>query len=57
VTRWLPDFRPRTATGEEATITIRQLLTHTAGLTYRFMEPAGGPYHRLGVSDGMDDPG
>jgi CubicO group peptidase (beta-lactamase class C family) len=57
VTRWLPDFRPRTATGEEATITIHQLLTHTAGLTYRFMEPADGPYHRLGVSDGMDDPG
>jgi CubicO group peptidase (beta-lactamase class C family) len=57
VTRWLPDFRPRTATGDEPTITIHQLLTHTAGLTYRFMEPAGGPYHQLGVSDGLDDPG
>lgn len=57
VTQWLPDFRPRTAAGEDATITIHQLLTHTAGLTYRFMEPADGPYHRLGVSDGMDESG
>ncbi|MBJ8192226.1 beta-lactamase family protein, partial [Bacillus cereus] len=30
-------------------------LTHTAGLTYGFLEEeGGGPYHRAGVSDGMD---
>ncbi len=59
VTRWLPDFRPRlpdSAGGDEATITLRQLLSHTAGLGYRFLETsADGPYARAGVSDGMDD--
>ena len=34
VTRFLPDFRPRNPDGSEAVITIRQLLTHTSGLTY-----------------------
>lgn len=57
VRRWLPEFRPRLADGTEPTITIRQLLTHTAGLGYRFLQPAGGPYERAGVSDGLDEPG
>jgi CubicO group peptidase (beta-lactamase class C family) len=64
VTRWLPDFRPRlpgndgSAGGVEATITLRQLLTHTAGLGYRFFETSeDGPYAQAGVSDGMDDSG
>ncbi|WNG44537.1 beta-lactamase family protein [Archangium minus] len=57
VTRWLPDFRPRLADGREAVITVRQLLTHTAGLNYGFLEPEDGPYHRAGVSNGMDAPG
>lgn len=56
VTRWLPDFKPKLA-GEAPTITIRQLLTHTAGLSYGFMQPDDGPYLKLGVSDGMDQPG
>lgn len=57
VTRWLPDFRPRTADGRFHPITVRQLLTHTSGLSYGFFEKADGPYHRLGVSDGLDDRG
>ncbi len=57
VTRWLPNFRPHTADGATPKITIHQLLTHTAGLTYDFMEPAGNPYQRLGVSTGLDQPG
>jgi CubicO group peptidase (beta-lactamase class C family) len=55
VDRWLPQFRPRLADGRPARITARQLLSHTAGLGYRFFEAdAHGPYARAGVSDGMD---
>jgi CubicO group peptidase (beta-lactamase class C family) len=34
VTKWLPEFRPKMANGRTPLITIRQLLTHTAGLSY-----------------------
>ncbi|NIE62990.1 serine hydrolase domain-containing protein [Burkholderia sp. Ax-1719] len=55
IERWLPEFRPRLADGRPARITARQLLSHTAGLGYRFLEAdAHGPYARAGVSDGMD---
>ncbi|MCX5470724.1 serine hydrolase [Alcaligenes sp. A-TC2] len=55
---WLPEFRPSLADGRPAQITVRQLLSHTAGLGYRFLETdAQGPYARAGVSDGMDATG
>lgn len=54
ITTWLPDFRPPSPNGEVRPITIRHLLTHTSGLGYGFFEPVDGPYHRAGVSDGMD---
>lgn len=55
VTRWLPAFRPRQPDGRAASISVRQLLSHTAGLGYRFLEADGeGPYAQAGVSDGMD---
>ncbi|NUB32979.1 serine hydrolase domain-containing protein [Azospirillum brasilense] len=58
ITRWLPRFQPRLADGRPARITARQLLSHTAGLGYRFFEAdADGPYARAGVSDGMDASG
>jgi len=57
LTRWLPDFRPKIAGGREAVITLRQLLTHTAGLSYNFFQPVDGPYQRAGVSDGLAEPG
>jgi CubicO group peptidase (beta-lactamase class C family) len=57
VTRYLPDFRPALPKGEAPVITLRHLLTHTAGLSYGFMQPPDGPYHRGGVSDGLAEPG
>ncbi|HDR9487332.1 TPA: beta-lactamase family protein [Burkholderia aenigmatica] len=58
VTRWLPEFRPTLSDGTPAVITLRHLLSHTAGLGYRFLEADGdGPYARAGVSDGMDRSG
>jgi CubicO group peptidase (beta-lactamase class C family) len=57
VEAWLPAFRPRLADGRSASITLRQLLTHTSGLSYGFLERKDGPYRRAGVSDGMDRSG
>lgn len=57
VTRWLPDFRPRLPGGVAPPITVRHLLTHTAGLSYRSFEPGESPYHALNISDGLDQPG
>jgi CubicO group peptidase (beta-lactamase class C family) len=58
IDRMLPAFRPRLADGRPARITTRHLLSHTAGLGYRFLEAdAHGPYARAGVSDGMDASG
>lgn len=56
VTRWLPSFRPRLEDGSVPTITVHHLLTHTAGLSYGFLEARSGPYRRAGISDGMDLP-
>lgn len=55
VQRWLRDFRPALADGSTPAISLRQLLSHSSGLGYRFLEAdAKGPYARAGVSDGMD---
>jgi CubicO group peptidase (beta-lactamase class C family) len=55
VTKWLSSFRPKAADGTTPVITVRQLLTHTAGIGYKFAEKLDGPYHRAQVSDGFDD--
>ncbi|MFD1259628.1 serine hydrolase domain-containing protein [Entomomonas asaccharolytica] len=57
VTKYLPDFKPKLVDGTTPTITIQQLLTHTAGLNYTFFEGETGPYHQAKVSDGLDQPG
>src|SRR5947209_7006471 len=57
VTKYLPDFRPALPNGMTPTVTLRHLLTHTAGLAYSFMQPPDGSYHRAGVSDGAGEPG
>jgi CubicO group peptidase (beta-lactamase class C family) len=57
ISRFLPEFRPRLPDGTVPEITVRHLITHTSGLAYGFFEGDDGPYHRAGVSDGMDQPG
>ncbi len=54
VSRWLPWFTPELPDGRRPAIAIRHLLTHTAGLDYRFNQPEGGIYQRLGIQDGME---
>jgi CubicO group peptidase (beta-lactamase class C family) len=52
VTKYLPGFMPKTPDGQTPEITLRQLLTHTSGVSYGFQETVEGPLHRGGVSDG-----
>ncbi len=54
VTDWLPDFTPKAPDGSTPAITLRHLLTHTAGLSYDFMQPETGPYNLLKVSAGAE---
>ncbi len=54
VTDFLPDFKPKLPDGSTPTITIRHLLTHTAGLSYDFLQPETGPYNTIKVSAGID---
>jgi CubicO group peptidase (beta-lactamase class C family) len=55
--RYLPEFQPRLASGIVPRITIRHLLTHTAGLSYGGFESGDSAYHLFKVSDGLDQPG
>jgi CubicO group peptidase (beta-lactamase class C family) len=55
VTKWLPYFRPQLPQKDRPVITLRHLLTHTSGLGYGLSEP-GNPYHKFGISDGLDMP-
>lgn len=56
VSRWLPGFRPKMADGSSPQISVKQLLTHTAGLSYGFLEAENGPYRTARVSDGLAEP-
>ena len=57
VAKYIPEFKdPKLLDGEPAgrEITVRHLITHTSGLTYRFMGgPLGELYAKAGVSDGL----
>lgn len=55
VLKYLPQFRTRLSDGSDAEVLVSHLLTHTAGLDYRFQQPANGVYARAQVSDGLDE--
>lgn len=55
VTRFLPGFRPRLADGREPAITLAQLLTHTAGLTYSYPRDPSITYGLQNVEDTLED--
>ena len=57
VTHWLPGFTPAMPDGLRPVITVRHLMTHTAGLTYGFEDGSRSAYRRHGVSAGLDQPG
>src|SRR5690606_21761287 len=57
VSQWLPHFRPKLTDGRQPPITIRQLMTHTSGLSYGFFENGDSHYFRNRVSNGLDQPG
>jgi CubicO group peptidase (beta-lactamase class C family) len=56
VTRFLPDFEPHLPDGSASQISVRHLLTHTAGLGYPSLA-SDDPYVAAGVSGGLDQPG
>lgn len=43
VAEWLPYFTPALPDGRVPDITVRQLMTHTSGLSYPFFEPDADP--------------
>ncbi|MBS4075612.1 beta-lactamase family protein [Ameyamaea chiangmaiensis] len=54
----LPGFQPALPDCTVPVITSRQLMLHTAGLSYGFSFPHDdNPYARAGVSDGLAEPG
>lgn len=57
VTKWLPYFTPRLEDGRRPDITIRQLMTHTSGLSYVFLEPDDSAYAREHVPYGLEQVG
>lgn len=54
VSRWLPYFRPALADGRRPAITVRQLMSHTSGLSYAFFEAPGNAYQRGAVPQGLE---
>lgn len=55
ITRYLPHFGPRFG-AECPPISIHQLLTHTSGLSYRFIDGEESLYAQAQISDGLGRP-
>lgn len=53
VSKYLPFFTPNLPDGRIPVITPRQLMTHTAGLSYAFFEPPGNPCEVLRTPLGL----
>ena len=53
ITRYLPHFGP-SFEGSCPPISIHQLLTHTSGLSYRFIDGEESVYAQAQISDGID---
>lgn len=53
ITDWLPWFTPALPDGRRPEITVRHLMTHTAGLSYGIFEPQGNPYETAAVPSGL----
>lgn len=54
VARWLPYFTPALPDGRVPEITVRQLMTHTSGLSYPFFEPDADPAIFENVPSGLE---
>jgi len=50
----LPWFTPALPDGRRPDISLRQLMTHTSGLSYPFFEPEGNAYQALGIELGLE---
>jgi len=54
VSQWLPYFTPALPDGRVPEITLRQLMTHTSGLSYPFFEPDADPAIYGGMPAGLE---
>lgn len=57
VTKWIPEFTPELPDGSQPTITLRQLMTHTAGLTNNYSEAKDPSFAWYGVDGGLANTG
>lgn len=57
VSRWIPEFTPKLADGTQPVITLRHLMTHTAGLTNNYSEAKDPSFAWYGVDGGLANTG
>lgn len=57
VSQWIPEFTPRMEDGTQPVITLRQLMTHTAGLTNNYSEAKDPTFAWYGIDGGLANTG